>query len=144
MLHDLLRFLRRALPTGLLLVLLAACAGTALAQETEEEGPRVGTVSVTGNVHTDSTRILRTFEVLPGSRFSQDAVRRGVRKLVALGLFNDVKVNRVEHDGVIGLVIAVVERPKVGWIKYSGNKKREDVDLEKKTFLRAGDTYSAV
>jgi outer membrane protein insertion porin family len=143
-LDDFLRFLRRALPPGLCLVLLAVLAGGALAQGAEEEALRVGRVSVTGNVQTDSTRILRTFEILPGSRFSQDAVRRGVRKLVALGLFSDVKVNRAEHDGVIDLVVVVQERPRLGSIKYTGNKKRENVDLEKKTFLRAGDTYSAV
>ena len=67
-----------------------------------------------------------------------------MRKLVALGLFNDVKVRQREHDGVVDLVVTVVERPRIGAIHYSGNKKREDVDLEKKTFLKPGDTYTAV
>lgn len=145
MLQNTLRFLRRALLAGAAAVLLAApAAGPAAAQDPAERGPVVGRVSVEGNVHTDSSRILRTFEVLPGQRFSQDAVRRGVRKLVALGLFNDVKVNRAEHDGVIDLVVVVAERPRIGSLAYSGNKKRENVDLEKKTFLKAGDTYSPV
>ena len=56
---------------------------------------RVGAVRVAGNTHTDSVRIVRTFEVLPGSRYADDAVRRGIRKLFALGLFNDVAVDKV-------------------------------------------------
>lgn len=138
------RCLRRVLSLGASCLLLCVVpAGIARAQG-EDAAPTIGRVSVQGNVHTDSTRILRTFEVTPGTRFAQDAIRRGVRKLVALGLFSDVKVNRSEHDGVIDLVIVVQERPRIGAVRYTGNKKREDVDLEKKTFLRTGDTYSAV
>ena len=138
------RCLCRALFVGAAVCVLSAFpSGPAAAQGGEEAVATIGRVSVEGVVHTDSTRILRTFEVLPGQRFSQDAIRRGVRKLVALGLFSDVKVNRNEHDGVIDLVVVVSERPRIGGIFYSGNKKREPVDLEKKTFLKIGDTYSA-
>ena len=145
MLQHPYRLLRRALFAGAAVCLLAASlAGPASAQQEPDATPVIGRVSVEGNVHTDSSRILRTFEVLPGQRFSQDAVRRGVRKLVALGLFADVRVNRLEHDGLIDLIVVVAERPRIGAIAYAGNKKREDVDLEKKTFLKAGDTYSAV
>lgn len=145
MFQNTLRILRRALSAGAAAFLLAGAAGgPAAAQDGAGAAPVIGRVTVEGNVYTDSSRILRTFEVLPGQRFSQDAVRRGVRKLVALGLFNDVKVNRNERDGVIDLVVVVAERPRIGTIAYAGNKKREDVDLEKKTFLKAGDTYSAV
>ncbi|MBI5711055.1 MAG: hypothetical protein HZC42_12260 [Candidatus Eisenbacteria bacterium] len=53
---------------------------------------RVGRIRVAGNAHTDSARIVRTFDVPAGSRFAEDAVRRGIRKLFALGLFSDVWV----------------------------------------------------
>lgn len=143
-LQDPLRFLRRALFLGVSVCVFAVLlAGRADAQDGSAI-PLIGRVSVEGNSHTDSTRILRTFEVLPGQRFSQDAVRRGVRKLVALGLFADVRVNRVDRDGAVDLIVVVEERPRIGAIFYTGNKKRENVDLEKKTFLRAGQTYSAV
>lgn len=112
-------------------------------EATTEERFVVGRIKVTGNTTTDSTRILRTFEVRRGSVYTQDAVRRGTRKLVALGLFADVKVLRSPaHDGAIDLEIVVRERPRIASIKFQGNKKREDVDLEKKLFLRPGETYS--
>lgn len=106
--------------------------------------PRIGRIRVAGNVSVDSARIVRTFDVPSGSAFSADAIRRGTRKLVGLGLFSDVQVRRARGaDGAIDLTIVVEERARVASVTYSGNKKREDSDLDKKIFLRRGDVYSA-
>jgi outer membrane protein insertion porin family len=102
----------------------------------------VGTISVTGNVTVDSARIVRSFEVVPGSRFSADAVRRGIRKLIALGLFDDVSIDQVEHADRIDLVVHVKERPRIGEIRFIGNKKRDTDDLEKKLFLHVEHPYN--
>lgn len=107
--------------------------------------PRVGAISVTGNVAVDSARILRTFEVQPGSPWSEEAIRRGFRKLFALGLFDDIQVDRAvrpAEPGLIDLVIRVKERPRVAAVEFRGNQKRETAELEKKLVLRAGDVYS--
>uniref|UniRef100_A0A832MJH6 Outer membrane protein assembly factor BamA n=1 Tax=Eiseniibacteriota bacterium TaxID=2212470 RepID=A0A832MJH6_UNCEI len=105
--------------------------------------PVVGRVSVAGNVAVDSARILRTFEVAPGARYSEDAVRRGFRKLFALGLFTDIQVDRIERPGgVLDLVVRVRERPRIERIEFAGNRKRETAELEKKLFLRPGATYA--
>ena len=104
----------------------------------------IRSVTVVGNAFTDSTRILRTFEVRAGQTFSGDAVRRGVRKLMALQLFADVKPRQVVHpeDNSIDLVVEVVERPRIAQISFQGMVKREDSDLEKKLYLKVGETYS--
>lgn len=106
--------------------------------------PTITRVSVEGNAFTDSTRILRTFEVHHGQTFAADAVRRGLRKLGALGLFSDYRVNRIDHPetNTVELVIVVTERPRIAKISFEGMKKREDSDLEKKLFIRVGETYS--
>jgi outer membrane protein insertion porin family len=105
--------------------------------------PVIGRVSVAGNVSVDSTRVLRTFEVLPGSRYSEDAIRRGFRKLFALGLFTDLQIERLERPGgVLDLLIRVKERPRIARVEFTGNRKRETVELEKKLILRPGETYS--
>lgn len=105
---------------------------------------RVGRIRVEGNTHTDSARIVRSFEVIPGSRFTQDAVRRGIRKLVALGLFDDVSVDEADSGdpAVVDLVIKVRERPRISRITFAGNKKRESDELEKKLFLHTGEVFS--
>ena len=119
--------------------------GTGEARTTSETAPPViGRVSVEGNAFTDSTRILRTFEVRSGQTFAADAVRRGTRKLIALGLFSNVVIRRQldEANNVVDLVIVVTERPRIARIRFEGMKKREDADLEKKLFLKVGETYS--
>ena len=114
----------------------------------ETEAPavvqRIGRIRVEGNTHTDSSRVVRSFEVLPGSRFTQDAVRRGIRKLVGLGLFDDVSVDveQAADPAIVDLVIKVRERPRIGKITFVGNKKRESDELEKKLFLHTGEVFS--
>lgn len=102
----------------------------------------VGHISVQGNVATDSARIVRSFEVVQGSRFSLEAVQRGIHKLFSLGLFSDAWVERLPRGNEVDLVIHVVERPRIGAIEFTGNKKRETDELEKKLFLRVGEPYT--
>ena len=106
--------------------------------------PVVGAISVRGNSVVDSVRIVRTFEVSPGARFSQEAVQRGIRKLFALGLFDDAWVERIESGSRVDLVVHVVERPRIASIRFEGNRRRGSDDLEKKLFLKAGEAYSPV
>ena len=119
----------------------AAADSAAPAPEVEY---RVGEVRVSGNAHTDSVRIVRTFEVLSGSRYADDAVRRGIRKLFALGLFSDVSVDKAPRGDRMDLVISVTERPRIAKIVISGNEKRKTEDLEKKLVLHPGEVYSPV
>ena len=106
--------------------------------------PLVGRIMVKGNAATDSARIVRTFEVVPGSRFSLEAVQRGIRKLFTLGLFSDAWVERLPRGSEVDLMIHVIERPRIASIAFSGNKKRGSDDLEKKLFLHAGEPYDPV
>ncbi len=104
---------------------------------------RVGRISVAGNHTTDRERIIRSFGVRPDSRYLADVVRRGIRQLFGLGLFDDVWVEQTERPGFVDLVIHVKERPRITKIEFAGNRKREDSDLEKKQVLRPGEVYSA-
>ncbi len=102
----------------------------------------VGRIEVVGNSVTDSARIVRSFEVTPGSRYSADAVRRGIRKLFLLGLFSDVWVETRAHEDTVDLVIHVVERRRIGRIEFSGNRRVETGDLQKRLPVRVGEPYS--
>ncbi|HEY2954723.1 MAG TPA: outer membrane protein assembly factor BamA [Candidatus Eisenbacteria bacterium] len=100
-------------------------------------------MSVAGNLYVDSTRVLRSFELATGAHYSEDAVRRGIRKLFALGLFSDVWVDYAPRGATMDLVIHVHERPRITKITFAGNRKRETADLEKKLFLKTGESFSA-
>ena len=102
----------------------------------------VGRVDVRGNHIADSLRVIRTFEVFTGQPYSDEAVRRGIRKLFALGIFEDISTERNEHDGVVDLTIHVQERPRIGKFVFHGNAKKSNSDLEKKLQIRVGEAYS--
>ena len=114
------------------------------AQESAANPPTIGSLRVEGAAFTDTTRILRSFDVRPGQTFAPDLIRRGLRKLGSLGLFSDYRVNQVRRpdENVVDLVIVVVERPRIAKISFEGMQQREDADLEKKLFLKVGETYS--
>ncbi len=114
------------------------------ATEAPTAPPIIGSIRVEGNAFTDSLRILRTFEVRPGTTFASDVVRRGLRKVLALGLFSDATIDRHlrPDENVIDLVIVVVERPRIAQVSFEGMKHREDSDLEKKLFLKVGEPYT--
>ncbi len=144
---------RRVVPFVLAAVMsFAALAAPPAAAQPEASSPEsrepsapvvLGAIRVTGNTTVDSARIVATMELAPGQRYSAEAVRRGVRKLLALGLFSDVIPRRGElTDGVLELIIEVRERPRISALGFEGNQKRENVDLEKKLFLKVGETLS--
>ncbi|HTO90444.1 MAG TPA: outer membrane protein assembly factor BamA [Candidatus Sulfotelmatobacter sp.] len=104
----------------------------------------VGAITVVGNTITDTTRIIRSFEVVPGTRYSEDAVRRGMRKLFALGVFEDVWVDKDLQGDTMNLVIHVAERRRISRIEFTGQRKKSEDDLKKKLFLHVGESYSPV
>jgi outer membrane protein insertion porin family len=106
------------------------------------EASSVGRISVEGNVAVDSLRIMHSFEVSSGSSYSSEAIRRGIRKLFGLGLFDDVWVERRLRGDVADLVIHVKERPRISKIGFRGNTRKKNADLEKKLFIRVGEAYS--
>lgn len=122
---------------------LAAPPPSGAAASPLAEVPRVGRVYVTGTVTSDTLRVMRTFEVKSGDELSVDANRRGIRKLFALGVFDNAWVNQHGRpDGTVDLEIVVVERPRLARFAFQGNARKETPDLEKKLFLRVGEVYS--
>lgn len=103
---------------------------------------RIGRIRVEGNSITDSTRVVRSFEVVPGTHYNEDSVRRGIRKLFALGLFDDVWVTREPRGGLMDLVIHVVERRRITKIEFTGQRKKEEDELQRKLFIHVGESYS--
>jgi outer membrane protein insertion porin family len=120
-----------------------AAADSSASDSGQTEAPlRVGHVRVDGTLSSDTLRVLRTFELFPGQLYSDEAVRRGIRKLFALGVFEDISTDRDEHDGVMDIIIHVTERPRIGRFSFVGNHHKSLDELQKKLFVRVGEAYS--
>jgi len=115
---------------GFLVIALAMIGpGTARAQAVSAPPDTVISVDVTGNTTVDGGLIVRGFGVPVGTRFTMDAVRRGIRRLYDLGFFNDIIVEADRQPGGVRLVIRVVENPRVASVELSGNKKVSEKDI---------------
>jgi outer membrane protein insertion porin family len=136
----------RRLPGGsrenLLLLVFAILVGglgpgESRAQNLSASPDTVAAIHVTGNTTVDDELVRRGFGVAVGSRYSLDAVRKGIRRLHELNFFSDIIVEGEPGRGSVTLTIRVAENPKVGSVEFSGNKKIKEDDLLKVTgFIR--------
>ena len=103
--------------------------------------PRIASLEFEGNVHVDSIRIARSFDVRAGQVYDTRAVREGLLRLWTTNLFDDLEVRgRTSPDGV-HLVLQLAERPRVGRISFTGNDKRTEEDLKPHLGFREGDAW---
>ncbi len=119
---------RRVVP-ALILVLILALAGAGEARAQIAAADTVTAVRVAGNVTVDGDLVLRAFAVPVGSRYSTDAVRRGIRRLYDLGFFSDIAVERDPDQPGMSLIVRVRENPRVASVEFAGNDEIDDDDL---------------
>ncbi len=100
-------------------------------QTANVQADTVVAIKVEGAKTVDAELVKRGFNVPLGSRYSLDAVRRGIHRLYDLGFFSDVAVEGDRVPGGVQLTIRVVENPRVGSVEYSGLHKIDEKDLAK-------------
>ncbi|CCD97372.1 putative protective surface antigen precursor (Outer membrane protein D15) [Bradyrhizobium sp. ORS 375] len=83
------------------------------------------TLSVQGNRRVDAEMVRSFFHADANGRYDAAALDAGLKSLVATGLFEDVKISRI--DGRI--VIRLAEAKLLDRVAFEGNKKVKDADL---------------
>lgn len=102
-------------------------------------GPSViRSVRASGFANVDSTVILRTFALKAGDAFDPAALRAGVRRLFATGLFADVNVQDVSTAEGVDLHVRVQEKARIQAVQFSGAKKIEEKTLQTKITAAPG------
>jgi outer membrane protein insertion porin family len=93
--------------------------------------PQVDSVRVEGNRRIEDAAILLVAGIKAGDLVDQAQLDKDLRAIYQMGYFDDVKI-RIE-DGPKGKVVIfeVTEKPSVGRIVFSGNRKIKDDDLQK-------------
>jgi outer membrane protein insertion porin family len=91
----------------------------------------VAAVHVEGAHTVDAELVRRGFNVPVGTRYSLDAVRRGIHRLYDLGFFSDVGVEGERVPGGVILTVRVTENPRVGSLEFAGRHKVDEKDLTK-------------
>ena len=118
--------------------LILALTPTPAAAQTAE----IGSIDVTGNETTEASLILSRFELAVGDHYNPALVRKGVKDLYALGLFEDITpLVEQRSDGLIALVIQVRERPRIAGIRFRGNEHLDADELMENIVLAKGQLH---
>jgi outer membrane protein insertion porin family len=118
----------------LVVAVLCRCpAGLAALDEIKVAG-----IAVTGNQRVSTNAVVNTLGLQPGESYPYEEIRKGLIRVYAMGFFDDVTL--LVEDTASGsiLTVAVVERPVVGTIRITGNRKIGKGDIREKTFLGVG------
>lgn len=111
---------REATPAVLVVLAIALLAqGSATAQEAR--GPvRVDSVSVEGNTHrVEAQSVVAAFGIQPGQEITGRDIQRGIKALLATGLFKDIVV-RADGTSSVHLTVQLTERPVLASVVISG------------------------
>src|SRR5262245_29582297 len=101
-------------------------------------------IAVQGNRRVQEAVILGRVSAKVGAPFQPTRTAEDLRAIFALGFFDDVQLKVEDFEGGVKLTFAVVERPFVRDIVYSGNKKFDAAALSEKIDLRLGSVYNPV
>lgn len=110
---------------------------------------QVSTVELAGIERVDKQTVINQVRVHSGTAFDQGLIAEDVKRIFAMGLFDDVRVGvRAANEWKKGnpcLVIVryqVLERPSIAAVQIDGNEAQTDEDLLKVVDLRVNNLYS--
>jgi outer membrane protein insertion porin family len=112
-----------------LVAVLAMSAARAAGGEAEATGERIVKVVVRGNVRVTTHRILGQMRLRDGSEYSPAAVDEDLKRIHALGEFDNVVLRPEKTAEGLVLVVEVTERPVLERLIFEGNRKFSDKDL---------------
>jgi outer membrane protein insertion porin family len=102
----------------IILTIALGCGGAMAADDT---------IVVQGNRRIDAEAIRGHFKAKPAERLEPGAINAALKELYATGLFDNVRI--VPSGG--RLIVTVVEAPTIEHLRFEGNKKVKDQDLQK-------------
>ena len=101
-------------------------------------------IAVEGSRRVQEAVIVGRVSARIGGRFIAKHVAEDIRRIFALGFFDDVQVRVEEFEGGVKLVYVVMERPFVRDVRLSGNKTHDSSTLLERIELELGRVYDPV
>ena len=106
-------------------------------------GQLVADVIIEGNRATKDYDIQKHIHTRKDREYDPEMVNGDVRRLITSGLFRDVKPSLRQVEGGVVVIFRVEERPRIGEIKYLGNRGQSDKKLGKEIGLKKGEPLNA-
>lgn len=103
------------------------------------EDIKIKSVVVKNNKAISEPTILSKIKMKPGDVFNREVMNDDLKRLYAIGYFQDVSIDTEETvDGVI-VTISVEEKPIIESVEFAGNSKMSKNRLQKAVQTKAGD-----
>ncbi len=107
-----------------------------------EDGTPVVSVDIVGNTMVDSQAILNNLRLKPGGGYNEIKATSDLKRIYALGYFEDVEIQTQNVSGGKAVRFVVTERPQLGNIVFRGNKLFEREELLEVIGIRPNDIPS--
>jgi len=117
------------------LSILPLSAGTVSADGTS---PLVKLVEIRGNRKISKDTVYSRIESKPGTPFSRNTVREDIKRLYAIGYFDDVRVEIEPFEGGVKLIFDLVEKPTIVSLDFQGNREIETEKLKERITITSG------
>src|SRR5512136_927071 len=103
---------------------------------------QIDSVVIKGNQRVESDAILAIVESRKGERLDYEKLDKDLRAIYGMGYFRDVTIET--EDGAKGKIVIfnVVEKPSIGRITFTGNKKIKAEDLTKESGIKLYSVYN--
>ncbi|MEA1969792.1 MAG: outer membrane protein assembly factor BamA [Thermodesulfobacteriota bacterium] len=96
----------------------------------------ISEITIAGNKRIESYAVLQVIDLKKGDLFNQKVLSENLKKVYAMGYFEDVRIESEKRDQGLELIFTVVEKPSVRKINFKGNHVYEVQEL--KDVLRTG------
>ncbi len=100
-------------------------------------------IKIEGNQRVSAERILQTSQLHTGEPYSVMKIQRGIKKLFATGLFEDVQVLGGDLDDGIMLFVRVTENPTVRNVNIAGVEALKKKDVMEAVTIKRGSLLDA-
>jgi len=97
---------------------------------------QIDSVLVKGNQRVETEAILAVVESKKGEELDYDKLDRDLRAVFAMGYFTDVNIQTEEGPKGTVVTFVITEKPSIGSITFTGNKKVKAEDLSKEAGVK--------
>jgi outer membrane protein insertion porin family len=104
---------------------------------------KVAAIEVRGNQRISAAAVVNTSGLSEGQVYPYEEVRGALKRVYEMGFFDDVRLYVRELPEGHELTVEVVERPVIGAIRISGNRKVGKGDIREKIALGVGSSLEA-
>lgn len=105
----------------------------------EMQGSVVSAVKVLGNRRVERELIELNIKIKPGDRYSLEKARDDIKSIYRLGYFENVYLETEKKNHELEVVYVVNEKPVIVDLRFSGNDKVKDDDIEEVIQIAEGE-----